>query len=262
MIDTWSVFNFGFKIDAQPFNGFINLDEGSGPITVELPVGSFTLSSLVVVLRNALNTQGSLNYDVVFDRTTHRFTISADQPFDLLLNSGQNSFLTALRLYGFSSDQDLLGQTSYMSNASVGERYYPQFKLQDFVAPENLQQRNQSSKNVASDGTTIEVVNFGLAKFIELNLRYIHSVSGIADGFFIRKNPRGLEDAQRFLQFITELNEFEFVPDVDRPGFLYRVIVESMPEFRDGTGYRLRELFAQNLRDVFETGIIRLRVID
>jgi len=262
MIDTWSGFNFDLKIDAQPYTGYINIDEGAGELTISLPVGSYTLGTLVGALRNALVSQGTLDYEVTLDRATRRYTISAPTPFTLLTASGANSFLSAYSLLGFSSDADKTGATSYTSDIPAGTTYEPQFKLQSYVPPEHFQARNQSSKNVASDGTTVEVVNFGIAKFIEFEIKYIHSVPGIADGQYIRKNDTGLEDAIYFFQYVTELNEFEFVPDMDKPGIFHRVIVESMPGFGDGTGYKLRELFSENLRDVYNTGTIKLRVIE
>ena len=93
-------------------------------------------------------------------------------------------------------------------------------------------------------------------------MKYITSVIDIADFYHFRKNDTGLEDAIAFFKYITELNEFEFLPDESSPGDFYRVIVESMPGSSDGTGYKLKEKLSDNLRDVYETGTIRLRVIE
>lgn len=262
MIDTFSSFYYGFKIDAQPYNGYMNIDEGSGPITVEVPVGSYTLTTLTDAIRNALLTQATLDYTVSLDRQNRLITIGASTSFDLLTNSGANSTSSIWTLIGYNKGADKTGATSYTSDFSAGSSYNVQFKLQSYVPPENFQSRNQSTKNVASDGTTVEVVNFGIAKFIEFDLKYITSDTRIADFYTFRKNETGLEDAITFLQYVTGLNEFEFMPDEDSAGDFYRVIVESTAAYGDGTGYRLREKLSDNLRDIYETGIIRLRVIE
>jgi hypothetical protein len=151
---------------------------------------------------------------------------------------------------------------SYTSDFASGSQYSPQFFLQSYVAPEDFQSKQQSSKNVASDGTSVEVVNFGIGKFIEFDIKFITSRTDISDGVNILHNDQGLEDARAFLQDITELNEFEFIPDASNAGVYYRCILEMMPSFDQGTGYKLKELFNQNLRDVYETGVMKLRVIE
>jgi len=262
MIDTRSQFYYGYRINAQPQNGFLNINEGSGEITIEIPVGTYTLSTIVQSLRNALLTQGTLEYSVTVDRETRKITISATSNFDLLTNTGSNVGSSAWSLLGFDTSADKTGAMSYTSDFASGDIFCPQFFLQSYVDPSDFQGKQQSSKNVASNGTTVEVVNFGVAKFIEMDIKFITSRTDISDGINILHNPTGLEDARRFLQDITEITEFEFIPDENNPGTFFRCILESTPSFPDGTGYRLRELFNQNLRDVYETGILRMRVID
>lgn len=262
MIDSYSSFYYGYQITAQPYNGYMNIDEGGGEITIEVPVGSYTLQTLAEAIRNALLTQGTLEYSVSVDRSTRKITISATASFDLLTNSGSNLGSAIWDLIGFDTTADKTGGSSYESDLPSGDAYYPQFPLQSYVSDEDLQAYNQSTKNVASNGTTVEAINFGIARFVEMDIKFITSRLDIADGVLIKKNSAGLEDARRFLKNITKLNEFEFMPDKDIPGDYKRCIVERMPEFEQGTGYRLRELFNENLRDIYETGIIRLRVIE
>ena len=261
MIYTESSFYYGFKVNAQPYNGYLNIDEGAGEIAVAIPVGSYTLNTLTDAIRNALLSQATLDYTVTVDRSTRSITISATSNFDLLVNTGSNAGTGIWQLIGFNIGSDKTGANTYSSDYEAGSVYKPQFRLQSYVPPEIFQGRNQASKNVASNGTTVEVVNFGIARFIEFDIKYITSNNDLADFFVVRKNARGLEDAIEFLQYVTELNEFEFIPDRSNPGDFYRVIVESMPNYPDGTGYKLKELFNDNVPDIYETGIMKLRVI-
>lgn len=262
MIDSYSAFYYGYQVTAEPYNGYINIDEGSGELAIEVPVGSYTLTTLVDAIRDALLSQATLDYTVSVDRLSRRITISASTNFDLLTNTGTNVGSSIWSLLGFDTTADRTGTNSYTGERFSGIAYYPQFYLQSYVGDDDFQGRNEASKNVASDGTTIEVINYGLAKFIEFDIKFITSRLDIADGNVIKKNSTGLEEARQFLQYATSLNEFEFIPDLNTPGSFKRCIVESTPDFPDGTGYKLKELFNQNLRDIYETGIIRLRVIE
>lgn len=262
MIDTYSSFYYGFKITAQPYNGYINVDEGGGELEVEVAVGSYTMNTLVSAIRNALLSQTTLEYEVTVDRMTRRFTISAPSNFDLLTSTGANVGSSIWSLIGFDTSSDKTGQSSYTGEFPAGDAYFPQFPLQSFVSDEDYQGRNQASKNIAANGTTVEVINFGDAKFIEFDIKFITDRDDVSDGVVIKKNSKGLADARRFLRDITNLNQFEFMPDKDTPGDFKRCIVEQMPVFSDGTGYKLRELFNEKLRDIYETGIIRLRVVE
>lgn len=261
-LDTKSVFYYGYRVTAQPQNGFLNIDEGSGEVTFQVPVGTYTLSTLVESLRNTLLTQGTLDYSVTVDRSTRKVTISATTNFDLLTNTGTNAGSSLWSLLGFDTTADLTGSNTYTSQSASGLAYYPQFFLQSYVDSESFQAKQDASKNIAADGKTVEVINFGIAKFIEMDIKFITSRLDIADGQLIDKNDNGYEDAVAFFKDITNINEFEFMPDKSDAGTFFRCILENTPGFEDGTGYRLRELFNQNLRDVYESGVIRLRVID
>jgi len=262
MIFTRSSFYYGYDITAEPFNGRMEIDEGSGSITVDIPVGSYTFTTLAAAIQNALNTQATLEYTVTIDRTARFFTIAATANFDLLTNTAATIGQAPWDLLGFDTSSDLTGANTYTSISPSGKEYTPQFLLQSFVGDDDFQRLNLVSKNVASDGVTVETVAFGLAKFIQIDIKFITNRRDVADCVNIEHNPTGVEDARDFLQNITRIKEFEFNFDRQNPGTFRRCIVESMPDFQDGTGYRLRELFNQDLTDIYETGVITLRVIE
>lgn len=259
MIDTFSKFYYDTKVTARPYNGSIDINEGLGEFQVTVPTKDYTLSTLAIAIQSALNSQGTLTYSVSVDRSTRFFTISADANFDLLTNTGSTSGQAIWDLIGFDTSADLTGTDSYTGIASVGRAYFPQFKLQSYVDEKDFREINQAKKNKAARGNIVEVINFGLAKFFEMDIKFITNEP--MDGKIIKSNPTGLEDARDFLRYITELNEFEFMPDEDDPTF-YKVILESIPGYNEGTGYKLREYFDRGLKDIYETGVMRLRVVD
>jgi hypothetical protein len=260
MIYTYSQFYYGFQVVSEPYNGYIDVNEGSGEVSIAVPVGSYTLQTLADAVREALLSQGTLNYTVSVDRATRRFTIAADAPFSILINTGTHNDASIYTLLGFNGTANLTGFSTYSGDAYSGQAYVPQFKLQSYISPDDWQESNQASVNVASTGTTVEVVNFGLAKFIQFDIKFITNRFG--DGLVVKNNHSGIEDARAFLQNITQKNYFEFMPDMSNPNFYYKVILESTPDYADGTGYKLKELFDKNLPDVYETGILKLRVIE
>jgi len=127
MIDTRSKFYYGYKITAQPINGLINIDEGGGEITIDVPVGTYTLSTLVQAIRNALLTQATLDYTVGVDRDSRKLTISATSSFDLLTNTGTNVGSSIWSLIGFDTATDKTGLMTYTSDFASGSQYSPQF---------------------------------------------------------------------------------------------------------------------------------------
>lgn len=260
MIYTYSQFYYGYQIKSEPYNGYIDIDEGTGPITISVPVGSYTLDTLADAVREALLSQGTLNYTVSVNRTTRRFTIAADAAFDILAFTGDHAGNGFYELIGFNPTADFTGQLTYTGTLFSGDAYEPQFKLQSYIGPDDWQESNQASVNVASTGTVVEVVNFGLARFIQFDIKFITNRFG--DGIVVKNNHTGIEDARRFLQYITQKNYFEFIPDITNANNYYKVILESTPDYSDGTGYKLKELFDKNLPDVYETGILKLRVVE
>ena len=261
MIDTDVAFYFDHRVTAVPYNGTIDIDEGSGAFTVSVPVGSYTLSTLATAIENALNGTATNVYTVSVNRFTRIFTISADAPFDLLTFSGDTQGSAIWDLIGFSKTADKTGASSYVGDRPSGKAYYPQFPLQSYIPKEIFKERNEAKKNVASKGTIVEVISFGIGQFYQFNIKYITSLPQPGNGA-IRNNPTGLEDAIEFMDYITQLNTFEFIPDISQPSTFDKLILESTQTDNNGTGYRLKEFFDSGARDYYETGILKSRVVE
>ncbi len=161
-------------------------------------------------------------------------------------------------MLGFDFSIDLVGDDSYTGNLRSGSVYRPQFQLQSYVPPDNFQESVSPVINESGDGR-VEVVRFGTKNKIEMDIKFITNLP--MDGLTIRNNPSGLSDALAFINYITQKKKFEFVPDVDSADDFHKVILENTPGFSDGTGFKLKELFFEGLPDIYETGVITLRVI-
>lgn len=257
MIRTWSKFNYGIQITVN--NRFLNFSEGGPELTATLETGDYTLGQFPSIVEAALNQAGALTYEVVVDRLdNNRMTILADGTFSLLINTGSQSGTAPFLLMGFNYPGDLTGSATYSGNEDTGSQYFPQFLLQSYVDRLNFRQSNEATVNKTATGR-VEVVNFGILQFFEMDVKFITDLP--MDNVVIKNNPNGYMDAINLFADISQKYKFEFVPDVDDPETIYKVVLESFPGFNDGTGFKLKELFAQNLPDIYETGVFKLRLI-
>ena len=254
-IDTFSKFYYGHTVDRD--NRFINFDEGGGELSAEIAVNSYTLSEFIVAIQTALNGVGTLNYVVTVDRSTRLITIAGDSNFTLLAGTGSQIGQSVFSLMGFSAN-DLSGNSSYTGDSGSGFEYRPQFRLHNYVDSSTFEQGINTVINKTSEGD-VEIVTFGRENFFEMDIKYITNNQG--DNKVILNNPTGLADAISFMQDITQKRRFEFMKDVDDPDTFSKVILESTPGFSQGTGFKLKERFQDNLRDYYDTGLLKLRVV-
>lgn len=258
MINSFSRFYYGFEITAE--NQYLDFSEGSGPeLSAEIDVGSYTAMEFIEAVKIALDSAGALTYAVSFDRSTRRISVSSSSTFKLLIGSGSHPGSTAWSLMGFTGAVDLAGASSYTGNAAAGDSYAPQFKLQEYVSSADFQQAADSTVNRTASGR-VEVVKFGIEKFMECNIMFATDVA--QDGSVIRNNGSGVADLRRFLQFLVTKAPCEFMPDEADLETFETMILESTPDSQNGVGYRLREMYDKGLPGYFQTGKLKFRVLE
>lgn len=256
-LSTFSTFYFGHEINSQNLN--LPFNEGSGEVNAQLSIKSYSLSEFVTELQSALNTASTtVNFTVSVNRTTRLITISGDASFDLLIGTGSTTGSSVFELAGFTGSSDLTGLSSYTGDSGSGFRYDPQFILQSFVDKEDFQEFIDPSINESSSGV-LEIIRFGTRQFYEFDIKFITNLA--MDGKVIKNNPNGLDDAREFLQSITKRTRFEFMKNINSPNTFDKVVLESISGNQTATGYKLKELFNQNLPNIYETGILKLRVV-
>lgn len=256
MISTFSKFYYIESVDDTNYS--LNFNEGAAELEAQIAVGGRTPTDLASAVQDALNDAGGQTYTVTFNRSARTFTIAASSNFSLLITSGSQLDQSIFSLIGFTG-ADLSGANSYTGSAAASE-YLPQFKLQSYVDQEDLQEAVQGSINESAKGD-IEVVSFGTRKFFELNITFITDIEQDADSV-IESNASGVSSARLFMRFITSKRKFEFIPDRDDVDTFHTVLLESTEEHKDGLGYRLKEMYAKGLPGFFETGLIRLRLVE
>lgn len=255
-LSTFSKFYYGHEVTLD--NNTIDINEGSGELTAEIAVGTYSLTDFLAALESALNTAGVLTYTCTLNRTTRKITITATGTFSLLISTGSSVGTSAFTLAGFTG-ADKTAASTYTGNIGSGSEYRPQFILQDHVPPENYKKNVQATVNEAASGL-IEVVRFGVVRFIQCSIKFITDLA--MDGVIIKNNPDGVDDANDFMNYITKIAPVEFMPDISDSSTFNTVQLESTPQSKDGIDYTLKERYDMGLPGIFETGILTFRVID
>jgi hypothetical protein len=258
MIKTHSKFYFDISVTNN--NRYIDLDEGSEEITATLELGEYTLTQFVTEIERAIEEVADDNYTVSVARATRIITITnADtNNFDLLFATGTNAGSSAASLMGFGAS-DLTGTDTYTGSTGVGSSYSTQFFLQNYVTADDWKQKTDAAVNKSASGR-VEVVSFGTESFYEWSFRFITDVAQGSNSV-IRNRTTGVSDLRAFMDFLITKAAFEFIPDENNVSTFVSLILESTPESQTGTGYKLKELFGQNLVDYYETGTLKFRVV-
>lgn len=259
MIETKSVFYYGIVIDEN--TKVIPFSEGASEILAELRVGSYTHTDFANEIAVALNKVSNNNYVVSLDRNTRELTISADSNFELLCNSSLLTGVSAFPIMGFEQLSDKTGSNSYISDFGSGKEYKPQYYLQSYVPFINSQKASSASVNVSATGIT-EVIQYGKNLFMSCNIKFAtNSVSDSCFSSFIDNNPTGYDDLLDFMEYCTTKSELEFMPDIADRNAFDKCILESASGSSDGTGFDLRELLKDGLKNHYETGLIKFRKV-
>jgi hypothetical protein len=254
MINTRSIFYYGYEI--TPENNFINFDEGSGELSAELRIGSYSFAELATELETALNSAGGLTYTVTANRAARTYTVSSGSNFSLLASTGSQAANGPWALLGFSADQT--GASTYTGTAA-GSSYEPQCFLQDYVGTENWKQASESTVNKTASGR-VELVKFGDEQFMQCNFTWITDIAQPSGGP-ITNNASGVSQFRTFANHLITKAPVEFMPDVATRSTFETLLLESTPISKDGTGFKLKELYDRGLVGYYESGVFVFRVV-
>lgn len=251
----WSRFYYNFEVGDA--NRYLSFNEGGPELIAEVTRGRYAPTLGLDAVAAAMSDVGSQAYVVSMDRSTRLCTISAPGPFTLMIGTGTTAASSVFPTLGFSGSNVGPGLT-FTSKAPVGSAYLPQFKLQDWISPDHFKKSIDSTVKKTASGA-VEVVTFGLERFIQAHIRY--ATNKKMDGRVIRNNPNGVEDLVALMDWMITKAALEIIPDDTNPADFYTVILERTGDSQTGVDYRLKELFDKNLPDFFETGPLVFRVI-
>ena len=257
MISTYSKFYYGIEITEN--NARIDFDEGGGEITAILDVGTYTPEEIADQVALHLNGAGTFTYTCTFNRTTKKLTITSSSSVDLLMDTGTNSLISAFETLGYDTTSDETG-TSFVADNTCCTEYAPQFLLQSYTPVEQMIEQLHSTVNETITGKQ-ELITYGDMRMMRCNITFITDISQPSGGPIIN-NASGVSQALDFLHWCSKKNKIEFMPDKDTPGTFINLVFDSSAIAKDGTKFRLKELYDRGLNGYFETELMTFREVD
>lgn len=237
-------------------NNLLPFFDGIVDKLAQLRTGSYTFSGLGVEISRAMNAVGENEYTVLTDRNTRTFTISADNTFNLQVTSIYSES-DIYDVIGFTSDKT--GSNTYTSDESTGVLFKPQFVLQNYTDFENERISIGGVRNESANGVNIENVKFGSYNVMTCNISYV-TENEMGRGNTIENNQNAMQELRDFMNYITDLQPVEFIPDRDAPTVgVSECILNSTRESKSGLDYRIKRV--QGSTRHFETGELKFRRI-
>lgn len=110
-----------FKIDNT--NNLIDFNDGGGAVELAtLSQGLYTANALAAEIQTKMNAVAPGIITVIYDNSTHKFTISTTSvTLTLLIKTGTSAATSVWKTIGFNPSADKTGATSYVSDESVFE---------------------------------------------------------------------------------------------------------------------------------------------
>lgn len=258
MITTHSKFLYGYDVGSD--SKWIDFDDGTTTYAVSIQTGSKSPDDLILDIEEAMNEVGStVTFDVSFNRSTRYFTITGTGgTFDLLANSGDNAAEGIYSILGISTAADFTGVSSVTSTTATGTVYQTQFKLQDYVPAEYNETQRFAEVNKSANGRTT-VVTFGTDQTFEMSFKWLTDLPQPASGP-IRTGT--ISSFRNLMRHMVLKKPVEFYPDESDVTDYYKVILDSSGDSANGTGFKLNPKHGMNLGWYYDTGVMKMRVIE
>ncbi len=256
-LKTKAKFYFGHVIDETNKN--LDFNEGGSNLLAELRPGDYSLQEFVIEIARALTDASETgDYTATVDRASRKITVTGPSPFSLLVLTGDGRGASPWALIGFTLDSDKAGASEYTGENPSGEAFVPQFLLQKYTPFEDNEQAAGASVSTSSSGV-VEVVSFGLVRFMECEITN-QTNNDVGNSGDWESDPQGLENLRNFMRAITKKSRIEFMPNRDDSETYFICILESCPGYKDGTGFKLKELKPQ-LPDFYSSGLLQFREV-
>lgn len=250
--------SFLYGYDVNDFNKYINFQKVSlGPVlTATMNIGNYTATQFMAEVKRAMEfIDGTNLYTLTLNRTinsgrSNNMTISTSGSFlSILFNTGANAATSPRDLMGFAHT-DLTGSTTYTGGFQSGTIWIPQFATWNYLSPDEMVEQD-GVKNVTSTGIK-ETLVFAQMSFFQGEWRYITD----NDGSFQKTQ------CENYLKYATKQLKFEYAPSINEdPTHFFQATLESTPADGNGLKYRLEQMNKVGLYRVYQTGIMKFRVV-
>ena len=252
-IQTRSKFYWGTLVTSENFA--IDFDEGGPEKYASLPIADYTLTEYAAAWQAALRLTGTQLYNVTFNRTTRKITVSAPNPFTLRCNTGSRNATAAWAIAGFATTSNKTGSNSYTGENPAGYEYITQLPLSQYISVEHSSVKENAAVNTTAHGIT-QIVHYGRGSRPKMNIRGITNKINLNMTNFYQ-NASGVQNALDFMEYLIDKNKVEFMPNVNDPSIFHKLFLEATPQGRNGVEFELQNMAV----DWYETGQLTFREV-
>ena len=240
-----SLFLYGITITTDNQN--ITYVNSSGTFTVQVTIGTYSLTNLGLAIVAALQSVDPINtYSYSVNRsiaggTANRFTLtSTDSVFSLLFSSGSPS--NPASLLGFTVS-DFTGSLTYTGSSTCGTALIPNQLAYTFLPTQN-KVKNQGVRNISASGIK-ETITFSIMYFLQAQYKYIPGQTFVSEW-----SP--------FIQWAIQQNPFEYTPQVSDPSTVFNVTLDDPNQ---GLSFDAPEMLP-DYPNYYQTPLMVFRVIN
>ena len=254
-LENHSKFYYGWQITTT--NRYIDFNDGAGIKTAILKVGYYSSIDLIIEIKKQMDALSTLNFTVVFNRTTRKFTISSTVSFSLLFATGPYFAQSTASLLGYTAT-DKTSSSSYLAENVSGFEYKTQFYIQSYKDTSTNRKAIDGTVNKSASGVT-EVIKFGTERLMEGEFLFITNITQESISI-IRTNNQGREDFIHFIEWCTEKAPIEFIKNEIDPSTFQTFVLESTPTDSKGLDYDLIEMYDRGLAQYYRSGVLKFRL--
>jgi len=229
MIYTRSKIEYGYYIDCENYYLKIQDNATNDVYEIYLNIGSYTRDEFLEMVNSKFIANGlAVDLEYIND--------------NLSLNS-----------VGYT----LLPESTAPDFSTLKKEYFPPFLLQSCLSDEDNEELRKPTVNTSGCGVS-EIVYFGSDSYIEFNIMYEGKNINCQ---YANGSIEGLRCLRDLMSYSIRKRKIMFFPD--KSSDEYKVLeLEKASGSSKGTGYKLSEMYNRGLRDLFETKVLRWRVIE
>lgn len=244
-----SLFLYGYEITALNRSLDFKAVSGGPVLLATLDLGFYSLSSLLLEIKRAMETVDLVNkYTVTASRTVNgglenRVTIATNGSYlDLLFATGPRVISSVAPLIGFAAT-DRTGSLSYIGTLSSGTALVPDYVGYNYLGPE-FNRSVFGALNISARGDK-EAIVWNVQKFIQVEFKY-------------EPEAKVISEWTDFLTWAIEQKPFEFTPEISTGYVFYEVTLETTQADGKGLGYMMTEMLPE-FPFYYRTGALKFR---
>lgn len=255
-LSSQSLILYGYEVGVSNQNLDFIAVSGGPVLTAQVPLGDYSLTTLLSAVAHALLSADPTSGQVYFATANravlggleNRVTLAASGGlsgtfFSLMFGSGPHASTSIDGLLGFAST-DRTGSTSYTGTTTTGTTLIPDFIGYNF-ADQNQQAKLLGAVNISASGLKESVV-FNEQYFIDVEFKY---------------EPKSkLAQWVGFRDWAIQQRPFDFTPEISSPSVFSPVTFEKTQYDSKGMGFLMKEMLP-DFPNYYTTGAINMRVV-